>query len=103
MVSSPFDVWDRRHQTDRGHQQPAVGMRSETDQQHVCHQASVGRFGVTSTQPAAAREQDNSMSVLKEARHTNQAREEGKQRSQAPITSMDPAGDEHSCVCLVYG
>lgn len=45
MVSSPFDVWDRRHQTDRGHQQPAVGMRSETDQQHVCHQASVGRFG----------------------------------------------------------
>lgn len=42
----------------------------------------MGRFGVTSTQPAAAQEQDNSVSVLKEARHVNQARK--KESSSRP-------------------
>lgn len=60
--------WDRRHQTYGGSQQPAVGMRSETSQQHVCHQASAGRFGVTSTRPAAVQEQNYSVCLLREAR-----------------------------------
>lgn len=92
-----LDVWNRRHQTDRGRQQPVVGMRSERGQQHGCHQASVRRFG----SPALNLLQHKIIACLSWRRPGMQTRHARRKAApRMPISLLDPAGDELSCGCL---
>lgn len=81
------DVCDKRHETDGERQQPALWMRSETGQQHVCHQA-----------PALNLPQlTNKITVcLCWRRHA-------RRKAQTAIASLKPAGDKRSPVHLLYG